>query len=166
MTEHSGHSRYAKPRRRRSCLRRVAVVLLATIAVAISLLALLAWRVSRAPVRFDFLEPHLNQALAGDGSQPSVEIEDPVLIWGGRRRPLDMRAGPVRVRDPQGRIMLAVTDASVGLALAPLFHGRIAPTRIEISANPMTALPPGILRDLFRLPSGSGGSHSDEGDSQ
>jgi len=119
-------------KKRRSWLRRTLVVMLAVAVLVAAVLIALVWRVSRGPVSLSFLEPRLNRTLASDGTKPGIEIENPVLSWGGRRRPLDLSAGPVRVRDPEGNLMLELEQVSGGLAVGPLLKGVVSPTRIEV----------------------------------
>jgi len=122
-----------KPTKHRRWLRR----LLISVAVVFSLaiIALLAgyWRLSQGPIELGFLEPRLDKALRGKGDTPSVQIRNPVMTWGGWRRPLDLRAGPVQVIDPEGRSMVELDEVSLGLAVSQLMRGRVAPTRIEVA---------------------------------
>ena len=121
-----------KPPRRRRWLRRlvIAVAVVATLLIVTILVGF--WRLSHGPVELGFLEPRLDKALLGTGDAPSVQIRNPVMTWGGWRRPLDLRAGPIRVIDPEGRSIVELEEASLGLAVSQLLRGRVSPTRIEL----------------------------------
>jgi len=123
----------SKPPKRRRWLRRLLIAV--AIVFALVIIAVLAgfWRLSQGPVELGFLEPRLDRALHGTGDAPSVEIRNPVMIWGGWRRPLDLRAGPVRVIDPEGRAIVELEEVSLGLAVPQLLRGRVSPTRIEVA---------------------------------
>jgi len=121
-----------KPPRRRRWLRRALIAF--AVVFSLVIIAVLAgfWRLSHGPVELGFLEPRLDKALLGTGDAPSVQIRNPVMTWGGWRRPLDLRAGPIRVIDPEGRSIVELEEASLGLAVSQLLRGRISPTRIEL----------------------------------
>jgi uncharacterized protein involved in outer membrane biogenesis len=122
-----------KPRKRRRWQRRLLIAAAVLFALVIIIAGLGYWRLSQGPIELGFLEPRLDKALRGKGDAPSVQIRNPVMTWGGWRRPLDLRAGPVRVMDPEGRTMVELDEISLGLALPQLMRGRIAPTRIEVA---------------------------------
>ena len=121
------------PRKRRRWLRRLLIAAAAVLGIVI--IAGLAgyWRLSQGPIELGFLEPRLDKALRGKGDAPSVQIRNPVVTWGGWRRPLDLRAGPIRVIDQEGRAIVELDEVSLGLAIQQLMRGRIAPTRIEVA---------------------------------
>jgi uncharacterized protein involved in outer membrane biogenesis len=121
------------PRKRRRWLRRllIAVAILFALAILTGLVGY--WRLSQGPIELGFLEPRLDKALRGTGDAPSVQIRNPVVTWGGWRRPLDLRAGPIRVIDPEGRSIIELEEVSLGLAVPQLLRGRVSPTRIEVA---------------------------------
>lgn len=123
----------SKPRKRRRWLRRLAIASAALLVFLIIIAGLGYWRLSQGPIELGFLEPRLDKALLGTGDAPSVQIRNPVMTWGGWRRPLDLRAGPVHVIDPDGRSMVELDEISLGLAVPQLMRGRVAPTRIEVA---------------------------------
>ena len=122
-----------KPRKRRRWLRRLLIAVAVVFVLAIIAAGLGYWRLSQGPIELGFLEPRLDKALRGAGDAPSVKIRNPVVTWGGWRRPLDLRAGPVRVIDPSGRPIVELDEVSLGLAFPQLIRGVIAPTRIEVA---------------------------------
>ncbi len=121
-----------KPPRRRRWLRRALIAF--AVVFALVIIAVLAgfWWLAQGPVELGFLEPRLDKTLLGTGDAPSVQIRNPVMTWGGWRRPLDLRAGPIRVIDPEGRSIVELEEASLGLAVSQLLRGRVSPTRIEL----------------------------------
>jgi len=121
-----------KPPRRRRWLRRLVIAVAVVSALLIVTILVGFWRLSHGPVELGFLEPRLDKALLGTGDAPSVQIRNPVMTWGGWRRPLDLRAGPVRVLDPEGRSIVELEEVSLGLAVPQLLRGRVSPTRIEL----------------------------------
>ncbi|MBD3857887.1 MAG: hypothetical protein IFK92_15445, partial [Acidobacteria bacterium] len=121
-----------KPPRRRRWLRRLAIAVAVVATLLIVTILVGFWRLSHGPVELGFLEPRLDKALLGTGDAPSVQIRNPVMTWGGWRRPLDLRAGPIRVIDPEGRSIVELEEASLGLAVSQLLRGRVSPTRIEL----------------------------------
>jgi uncharacterized protein involved in outer membrane biogenesis len=123
----------SKPRKRRRWLRRLLIASGALLVFVIILAGLGYWRLSQGPIELGFLEPRLDKALRGKGDAPSVQIRNPMMTWGGWRRPLDLRAGPVQVIDAEGRSMVELDEISLGLAVPQLMRGRIAPTRIEVA---------------------------------
>ena len=122
-----------KPPRRRRWLRRLAIAVAVVATLLIVTILVGFWRLSHGPVELGFLEPRLDEALRGTGNAPSVQIRNPVVTWGGLRRPLDLRAGPVRVIDPEGRAIVELEEVSLGLAVPQLLRGRVSPTRIEVA---------------------------------
>ena len=122
-----------KPRKSRRWLRRILIAVAVVLTLVITTAGLGYWRLSQGPIDLGFLEPRLDKALSGTGGAPSVQIRNPVMTWGGLRRPLDLRAGPVRVIDPEGRFIVELDEVSLGLAIAQLMRGRVAPTRIEVA---------------------------------
>ena len=122
----------SKPRKRRRWLRRLSIAFAVVFALVIITVLAGFWRLSQGPVELGFLEPRLDKALLGSGGAPSVQIRNPVLTWGGWQRPLDLRAGPVRVIDPEGRSIVKLEEVSLGLAVPQLLRGRVSPTRIEL----------------------------------
>ena len=123
----------SKPRKRRRWLRRLSIAFAVVFALVIITVLAGFWRLSQGPVELGFLEPRLDKALLGSGGAPSVQIRNPVLTWGGWQRPLDLRAGPVRVIDPEGRAIVELEEVSLGLAVPQLMRGRVSPTRIEVA---------------------------------
>ena len=69
-----------------------------------------AWRLSQGPVPLNFLSPHFEAALNGQGAPFRVTLEKTILAWAGWERTLDIRIVDVRdmVRTHDGR----QTDAS------------------------------------------------------
>ncbi|MDH3814740.1 MAG: AsmA family protein [Acidobacteriota bacterium] len=123
----------SNPPRRRRWLRRLAIAVAVVATLLIVTILVGFWRLSHGPVELGFLEPRLDEALRGTGNAPSVQIRNPVVTWGGLRRPLDLRAGPVRVIDPESRAIVELEEVSLGLAVPELLRGRVSPTRIEVA---------------------------------
>ena len=104
----------------------------AALGASVILLAVGAWRLTQGPMSISFLSPYLTEALAYAIPGYDIEIDDTVIGWTERRRTLDVHAVNVRLRDKQGRAVLAVPEVSIGVSVTGLLEGALQPTRIEI----------------------------------
>ena len=93
---------------------------------------LLIWRLSDGPVSIAFLTPYLEASFSDRDAGVNVGVTDTVLTWDRREGDLDLRALNVTVRDQQGRLILSLPDVEVGVSLAALLSGTLAPTRVEV----------------------------------
>ncbi len=102
-------------------------------AVAI-VLAMAAWRLSSGPVSLGFLSPYLHEALQGEGIDApyTIAFEDTFLVWADGDQALDIRVTDMRIADPEGDVLLAVPEASIGIDGGALLRGRIAPASISL----------------------------------
>ncbi len=94
-------------------------------------LALTVWRLSGGPISLSFLSEHLAAALSGEAEGYSIRFEDTVLALGAWPRALDLRLDRVRILDDEGRVLMTAPEVSVGLSMARLMAGVIAPVRLE-----------------------------------
>lgn len=93
------------------------------------LLGLAGWRLVTGPIQADFLTPHLERALSGDGLQ--VDIGRSHVRWDGLGRPIRLVAHETTVARagwPAARM------PAIALSLDPmaLLDGRIAPTALTV----------------------------------
>ena len=118
---------------------RIAVEVVIGFLAGVSLLMGMAvWRLSKEPLRLDFLTPYLENTLASNDNGVRVEVGETVLIWADWSRTLDIRAREVVLRDPKGYTIATLPDVSVNLSLRAMFRGIIAPTEIEIIGARLT----------------------------
>lgn len=107
----------------------VALGLVAALAIVAGLLI---WRLSDGPVSIAFLTPYLEASFSDSDAGVNVGVTDTVLTWDRLEGDLDLRALNVTVRDQQGRLILSLPDVEVGVSLAALLSGTLAPTRVEV----------------------------------
>jgi hypothetical protein len=119
---------------RRGCRRRLLTTACALIAVLIIVFLLGAWRLSRGPISLAFLESHLQWTIGAADQPMTLAVKGPLATWGGWRRPIDLRAGPVTLTDAKDRVVLELNDVSMGLAIWRLVRGTVAVTRVEVSS--------------------------------
>jgi hypothetical protein len=112
---------------------RILVYLLAGLTAVLAVcLALAAWRLSQGPVSLALLTPMVERILS-DPSQPfTIRLGDSVLTWAGWERALDIRFVDVRVIGSEGAVIARVPEISVGLNVAALVRGVVAPMEIEL----------------------------------
>ena len=107
-------------------------VVAGTLAVVVLLFLVALWRLSKEPVRLDFLTPHIEAALDELDSGFFVQIGHTELIWAGERRAIEFHTRDLRIRNRDGVVVAAFPDVVVRLSLRALVQGVIAPTVIEI----------------------------------
>ncbi len=107
-------------------------VVAGTLAVVVLLSAVALWRLSKEPVRLDFLSPHIEAALNQLDSGFFVQIGHTELSWAGERRTIEFHTRDLRIRDRDGVMVAAFPDVVVGLSLRALVQGVVAPTVIEV----------------------------------
>ena len=100
------------------------------VVVLVSLVAM--WRLSKEPVRLDFITPHIEAALDELDSGLFVQIGHTELIWAGERRSIEIHTRNLRVRNRDGVVVAAFPDIVVRLSLRALVQGVIAPTVVEV----------------------------------
>ena len=93
---------------------------------------LLIWRLSDGPVSIAFLTPYLEASFSDRDAGVNVGVTDTVLTWDRSEGDLDLRALNVTVRDQEGRQILSLPDVEVGVSLAAMLSGTLAPTRVEV----------------------------------
>jgi hypothetical protein len=107
-------------------------VVAGTLAVVVLLSMVALWRLSKEPVRLDFLTPHIEAALDELDSGLFVQIGRTELIWAGERRSIEFHTRDLRIRNRDGVAVAAFPDVVVRLSLRALVQGVIAPTVIEV----------------------------------
>jgi len=108
-------------------------VIAGTLAVVVLLSVVALWRLSKEPVRIDFLTPHIEAALDELDSGFIVQIGHTELIWAGERRAIEFHTRDLRIRNRNGVVVAAFPDVVVRLSLRALVQGVIAPTVIEVT---------------------------------
>ena len=112
---------------------RIAIEVVAgTLAVVVLVSLVALWRLSKEPVRLDFLTPHIEAALDELDSGFFVQIGHTELIWAGERRSIEFHTRDLRIRNRDGIVVAAFPDVAVRLSLRALVQGVIAPTVVEI----------------------------------
>ena len=107
-------------------------VVAGTLAVVVLLTLVALWRLSKEPVRLDFLTPHIEAALDELDSGFFVQVGHTELIWAGERRSIEFHTRDLRIRNRDGVVVAAFPDIVVRLSLRALVQGVIAPTVIEV----------------------------------
>ena len=80
----------------------------------------------------NFMNPVLEQSFAVRDLSFTVEVEDTVMIWGGWRRIIDLRAQNLRILGPDGKLLASLPEVSIGLSIPALAHFELAISRLEI----------------------------------
>jgi hypothetical protein len=107
-------------------------VVAGTVAVVVLVSLVALWRLSKEPVRLDFITPHIEAALDDLDSGFYVQIGHTELIWAGERRSIEFHTRDLRIRNRDGVSVAAFPDVAVRLSLRALVQGVIAPTSVEI----------------------------------
>ncbi len=116
----------------RHFLVRLAQVLV-SLSVGLAILAsLAAWRLSQGPISLNFMNPVLERSFTVDELSFAVAVEDTVMIWGGWRRIIDLRAQNIRISGPDGKVLALLPEVSVGISIPALAHFELAISRLEI----------------------------------
>ncbi len=107
-------------------------VVAGTLAVVVLLFVVALWRLSKEPVRLDFITPHIEAALDELDSGFFVQIGHTELTWAGELRSVEFHTRDLRIRNRDGVVVAAFPDVVVRLSLRALVQGVIAPTFIEV----------------------------------
>jgi hypothetical protein len=129
------------------------VLLVGTLAVAS-----LAWRLSRGPLRLDFLTPGIEAALVAPDGTTRVDAGSTALEWDAHDRDLDLRVRDVRLLGPDGAVLGEIPSLAVGLAPAALLVGAVIPRTLE-AIGPRVQL---VRQQDGRVEVGLGGGPSRE----
>jgi uncharacterized protein YhdP len=106
---------------------------LVSLSVGLAILAsLAAWRLSQGPISLNFMNPVLERSFAVEELSLTVDVEDTVMIWGGWRRIIDLRAQNLRILGPDGKLLASLPEVSVGISIRALAHFELAISRLEI----------------------------------
>jgi len=112
---------------------RILAYLLGGLTVVLAIcLALAAWRLSQGPVSLAFLTPTVERILSDPDRPFAIRLRDTVLTWAGWERALDIRFVDVRAIGPDGAVIARVPEVSVGLNVAALARGVVAPMEVEL----------------------------------
>jgi len=97
-------------------------------------LAVLAWRIVRAPLDVPFVVPALERALSRPASGITARIAAVELVWdAAERRPM-LRARDVHLVDERGETVVRLAEIAVRPSGQALLHGTFAPSTIELLA--------------------------------
>ncbi len=106
---------------------------LVSLSVGLAILAsLAAWRLSQGPISLNFMNPVLERSFAAEDLSFTVDVDDTVMIWGGWRRMIDLRAQNIRILARDGKLLASLPEVSVGLSIPALAHFELAISRLEI----------------------------------
>ncbi|MCW8084576.1 AsmA-like C-terminal region-containing protein [Sabulicella glaciei] len=94
----------------------------------------LIWRLGQGPLSVPVLARQIEQQLTPEGGRGRLSVAEARLAWDGFRgaTPIEVQVSGVALRDEAGRMVGALPDASLFLALRPLLRGRLAPTEIVL----------------------------------
>ena len=113
--------------------RRTRIVLLEvlgfTVAGLLLALAVGALRLSQGPISVDALTPYVQDAF---GEAVTLEVGRSVFTWGGWEQPLTVVAYDARLSGLDGRPIASVPEVDVGLSVARLIRGEVAPTHLRL----------------------------------
>lgn len=124
----------------------------------------LVWLLSSGPIPLTFVKPYLESALAADDGSIAVTIGETAVAWGGWEQAIEVRAADVRVSAADGRTLLVLPQAAVGLSLGRLLRGEVAPTSIDLSGAHATVERGADGSFDFGVAVGDGGSGGEAGD--
>ena len=93
-----------------------------------------AWFLSKGPVRLDFLNIHIEEAVNSAKGPVRVKVGGTHLAWAGWERTLDIRVKDVRALAENDRVIARVPEMSVTFSLRALLRGIFAPTSFDIIA--------------------------------
>lgn len=102
------------------------------IAVAVVLLGVFFWQLSKGPVSFGRFTSHIETILSASSDNIDVEIEDAVLMWSQEDRTIHLSAVGVDLKDPAGLLIGHVPTVEIDVALQDLVRAKITPTRVEL----------------------------------
>jgi hypothetical protein len=92
----------------------------------------MAWRISRGPIRLDFLTPRLEATLTPADGSATIDIGSTALEWDPVDRDLDVRVHDLRIIGPGGKPRASVPTIAVSVSPALLLLGAVAPRTIEL----------------------------------
>ena len=119
---------------RASWLRRLLRLFLIASACGAAALAVLAWRLVRAPLDVGFVVPELERALSRPARGITARIAAVELAWdAAARRPM-LHARDVRLVDGRGETVVRLAEIAVRPSGRALLHGAFAPSTIELLA--------------------------------
>ncbi len=96
------------------------------------LTGLAAWRLARGPISLAGITPRAEEALDRVAAPNTVTVKDVVLTWSGWRKPLDVKALGVALRNPSGNTIARFEELGVDFYLPALLRGRVVPETIEL----------------------------------
>jgi len=95
--------------------------------------AFAAYRLTEGPISLDFLTPHIERGLTGEGGDFKVTLGGTLLSWSKADRDLDIVLREVRVTDKDGASQAYVPKLAIGLSVRALIVGQFRPTRFELA---------------------------------
>jgi hypothetical protein len=90
------------------------------------------WRLHQGPIRIDFLQHRIEQALNELIAPVTVELGGTTLNWVGGGLPVQIRLANVRVLNPGGDQLASFDEIGVGLYPPALLRGKVIPTGLEV----------------------------------
>jgi hypothetical protein len=117
-----------------SAVRTLAGVACGVLVAGLLMTGTLAWRLSRGPIRLDFVTPRLEAALRAPDGSTTVDIGSTTFEWDPRDRDLDVRVRDLRVLGPGGAPRATLPALTVDIAPGPLLFGAVRPRALEVIA--------------------------------
>ena len=109
------------------------VVWLGSVAAVLILVAgFVIWRLMQGPIALDWLAPYVAAGLERSGIGLRVAIGGVHLGIDRATRHLDLRAGDVRVSQPDGEPLARFPEIATSFGLRELLHGQLMPTQLVI----------------------------------
>ena len=90
------------------------------------------WRLHQGPIRIDFLQPRIEEALGKLIAPVSLRLGGTTLNWVGGGRPVEIRATDIEVLNPAGVRLVSFAEVGVGLYSPVLLRGELVPTEVVI----------------------------------
>lgn len=116
--------------------RRTAQALLEALAVCVFLLllagAVLVWRLSTGPVDVNFAREYIEEALSDPATGTNIRLGGVVVEWPDLSEPLQLSLRNIQLRR-DGRNMVTVRAAGLGISAPHLLIGRIQPVQITLN---------------------------------
>lgn len=124
----------------------------ATLGVVLLLAGVMLWRVASGPVDVGFAKKYIEEALHDPSTGTDVTLGNVYLHWPKFSGPLELKLDRIELRK-EGRRILAMDQAALGLSTRHIFIGRIEPVSIVLNRPVL-----GVIRtadNQFRFSPGS-----------
>jgi hypothetical protein len=118
-------------------------ILLASVIAGLVGVGVLAWRLTEGPIELDWARETIAGALSDSGSDLTATVGRTTLALSSWERAFDVVAEDVVLVDSEGAVGARIGAVSLALSPTALFHGRLAPTRLDV-LNPVVTVVRGV----------------------